>query len=98
MSDCSLCLQNLRKTTQAYWQADATKVTLVHCQVLVQLEGKVKARLSSEVLTWGDAFASTLDKVDAAMPQQEMLVLAPTRDLEMTLMEKTGGRQEAWKE
>lgn len=97
MSDCSLCLLNLRKTTRAYQQAGAMKVLLVHCQVLVQLEGKVKVCLSfEEVLTWEDAFASMAGKFAAVAPQQEMIVLAPTWDHEMKLKEKTGGHQEAW--
>lgn len=55
------------------------KVPLVHCQVLVQLEGKVKVCLSfEEVLTWEDAFASMAGKFAAVAPQQEMIVLAPT--------------------
>ena len=62
--------------------------------MLVQLEGKVKMCLSFEkVLTWEDAFASTVGKV---VLQQEKIVLAPTWDPEMKLKEKTGGHQEAW--
>lgn len=65
--------------------------------MLVQLEGKVKVCLSFEkVLTWEDAFASTVGKVTVVVPQQEMIVLAPTWDPEMKLKEKTGGHQEAW--
>lgn len=83
--DYSLCLPNQRKTTH------------VHCQVLVQLEGKVKVCLSFEkVLTWEDAFASTACKVAAVTPQQEMMVPAPTWDPEMKLKGKTGEQQEAW--
>lgn len=85
MSDYSLCLLNLRKASHA------------HCQVLVQLEGKVKVRLSfEEVLRWEGAFASTAGNVSAVELQQEKMVLAPTWDPEMKLKEKIGGRQKAW--
>lgn len=74
------------------------KVPSVPCQVLVQLEGKVKAGLSVEqVLTWEDAFAWTAGKVTTVTPQQEMIVLAPRKDLEAKLKERTGGHQEVWK-
>lgn len=75
-----------------------TKVTLVHCQVLVQLEGNVKEGLSFEevLMTWEDAFASAVGKVAVVAPQQVMIVLALTWDPEIKLKDKTGGRQEAW--